>query len=141
MNNKLEAVAQLQRHFYLDLQVSNASSSSIITTTLCGFRLSQTSHSKLSHPLLIPSSLLLSAPLGHHTPLSLNVVKVVFERSILEGFKSLWGRVAQLYPQALGAQVPREYHFPCLQMWAAAERSTVQAQNINLGAGNTRTGY
>jgi hypothetical protein len=30
------------------------SSSSISTATLCGFKLSQTSHSKLSYPLLIP---------------------------------------------------------------------------------------
>jgi hypothetical protein len=42
-------------------------SSPISTTTLCGFWLPQTSYSKLSYPLLIPSSFSLSAPSGHHT--------------------------------------------------------------------------
>jgi hypothetical protein len=41
--------------------------SSISTTTVSEVWLSQTSHSKLSYPLLIPSSFSLSAPLGRHT--------------------------------------------------------------------------
>jgi hypothetical protein len=54
--------------------------SSISPTTLCGFWPSQTSHSKLAYPLLIPSSFSLSASLGHHThrpTISISVFPVV----------------------------------------------------------------
>jgi hypothetical protein len=57
-------------------------------TTICRFWLSQTGHSKLFCPLLIPSNFSLSAPLGSHThhPTHLNLG--LLSDRLLIGFQS-----------------------------------------------------
>jgi hypothetical protein len=58
------------------------SSSSISATTLCGFWLSHTGHSKLFYPLLIPSNFSLSALLGG---LLLDFFVWIHERKLCQG--------------------------------------------------------